>query len=346
MVLDGAALAACCTKLPSLHQGEVRRASHGSALPGEAQGKKPRATNGSATGRHLISSLYRPPDGCDRGSGQERREREHGRECGEGDRGRQTSRFSTWATWLAACPPCMSRSPYSQSFRGGPARLLQEYPTLLGRRMAGRAALFRGHPTDMAPQSSNLHIGRLDPARAAPSLKDSCRHTHISPARPALRSHTHLCHFSSSYHPPSTIATASSLLQLQKDAFALGLTPCESATPAAVPLALRWEHPHHRSITESSNPHRHYCAYTGTFATSIQPLRPLRHGLLAANGLPSPFLHPLCRPQAVHFLLRRQRHLGFQHSGHTKHHVPHQQHPGHVFAGHVSLGGLSRRALC
>ena len=83
MVLDGVGCCSrwtCCTEPPPLHQSVVRRASHGSALSGDAQGKKPRATNGSATGRQLISSLDRPPDGCDRGSGRERREREHERE--------------------------------------------------------------------------------------------------------------------------------------------------------------------------------------------------------------------------------------------------------------------------
>jgi hypothetical protein len=76
------------------------------------------------------------------------------------------------------------------------------------------------------------------PARAAPSLEDSCRHTHISPARPALRSHTHLCHFSS--FCPSRRPSRRSLhfCSSQKDAFALGLTPCESTTPATVPLVL------------------------------------------------------------------------------------------------------------
>lgn len=29
--------------------------------------------------------------------------------------GRQTSRFATWATWMAACPPCMGRGASTAS---------------------------------------------------------------------------------------------------------------------------------------------------------------------------------------------------------------------------------------
>lgn len=182
--------------------------------------------------------------------------------------GWQTSRFCDWP-WLAACPPCMGRGTYSQSIRGGPARLLQEYPTPLGRRMAGRAALFRGHPTDMAPQPY-WHIGRLYAAKPCP------RRTLL---QRLLSAHTY------QPSPPSTALPHPPLplLQLlpiprrpsrrplhfcssQKDAFALGLTPCESTTPAAVPLvpSLGTSPPSLDCRIEQSTPpllrlHRYFC---------------------------------------------------------------------------------------
>ena len=142
----------------------------------------------------------------------------------------------------------MGRGTSSQSFRGGPARLLQEYPTLFGapndrtRYFDSRAP--HGHGTPTFNLTGTLADWTLQsPARAVPSFRDSCRHTYQpSPPSTALP------------HPPLP------LLQLlpiprrpsrrplhfcssQKDAFALGLTPCESTIPAAVPLVLRWNIP-------------------------------------------------------------------------------------------------------
>ena len=198
--------------------------------PRRCSGQKPRATNGSATGRHLISSLDRPPDGCDRGSGRERREREHERERGEAKglwllsgrivADKQVALRHGRHGWLHV-PRAWTGGTYSQSSAMVPPACCKSTRRSLGRRMAGRAALYRGHPTDMAPQPY-WHIGRLDAAKPCP------RRTLL---RRLLSAHTYQPSPPSTAlpHPPlpllqllpipSTIATVSSLLQLPERRF-------------------------------------------------------------------------------------------------------------------------------
>ena len=68
--------------------------------------------------------------------------------------------------WLHV-PRAWTGGTYSQSSAMVPPACCKSTRRSLGRRMAGRAALYRGHPTDMAPQPY-WHIGRLDAAKPCP----------------------------------------------------------------------------------------------------------------------------------------------------------------------------------
>ena len=210
----------------------MRRASHGSALPGDAQGKNPRATNGSTTGRHLILSLDRPPDGCDRGFGRVSTRVSTSVSKGE-EKGplaagqRPTNKSLCDMGGMAGCmsPPCMGRAPTASHSAVVPPACCKSTRRSLGRRMAGRTALFRGHPTDMAPQPSNPHHWhwRRGQGFAASSLHPlqrlSSAHTYQpSPPSTALP-HPPLPLLQLLPISPSTIATASSLLQLPERHF-------------------------------------------------------------------------------------------------------------------------------
>lgn len=122
--------------------------------------------------------------------------------------------------WLHA-PRAWAGGTYSQSSAMVPPACCKSTRRSLGHRMAGRAALYRGHPTDMAPQPY-WHIGRLDAAKPCP------RRTLL---RRLLSAHTYQPSPPSTAlpHPPlpllqllpipSTIATVSSLLQLPERRF-------------------------------------------------------------------------------------------------------------------------------
>lgn len=169
--------------------------------------KNPGRQTAPVTGRHLISSLDRPPDGCDRGSGQERREREHKREQRalwllerETVADKQVALRLGLHGWLHA-PRAWAEAPPASRSAVVPPACCKSTRRSLGHRMTGRATLIRGHPTDMAPQPStslaHWQTGRCKALPAPYPPSETLVGTHISPARPALRSHTHLCHFSS-----------------------------------------------------------------------------------------------------------------------------------------------------
>lgn len=129
-----------------------------------------------------------------------------------------------WATWLAACPRAWAGGTSSQSFRGGPARLLQEYPTLFGA-PNGRTRYFdsrapHGHGTPTFNLTGTLADGRCKALPAPHPPSKTLVGTHIS-AQPAQHcAPTPTFATSPAFAcPPSTIATASSLLQLPERRF-------------------------------------------------------------------------------------------------------------------------------
>jgi len=228
MVLDGVGWCCsrwtCCTEPPPLHQSVVRRASHGSALQ-RCSGQKPRAKNGSATGRHsfhrstgrlmaVIGDLGGSDESVSMSVSVERQraaERENSAD-------KQVALRHGRHGWLHV--PVHGRGHLQPVVRVVPPLAARVPDAPWGAEWQDALLLYRGHPTDMAPQPY-WHIGRLDAAKPCPrrtSFEDSCRHTHISPARPALRS-TPTFATSPAFAHPSTIATASSLLQLPERRF-------------------------------------------------------------------------------------------------------------------------------